>query len=316
MIANWGWRIVFYTTGTIGMLWCVVWYFLAFNTPEQHPRISTKELQYIELNVSEEIKNGQGMKVPWKSIFTSLPVWSIGITTFGRIYVHYTFIMSGPVYMKTILGFDIQQNGLLSGTPFLFSYLSSVVFCYIADLLVTRSIMSLTNVRKLFTAISQIIPGIMVLMIGFLDQDIISVLVLWFLAVTLITASYAGAMANIVDLAPNLAGPVLAFAQTIHMTASFVSPIVTGFVVTDAVSGFLFTFYIGFLLIILNFLFIHFLALSQSMVTRIWYCINCHNKYLFDVSNIRYSRDTIMELSREKDSRGESNVTGTVCGYR
>lgn len=45
--------------------------------------------------------------------------------------------------------------------------------------------------------------------------------------------------ASIVDIAPNLAGPVLAFAQTIHMTASFVSPVVSGFIVTDSVKKFL-----------------------------------------------------------------------------
>lgn len=235
IIAHWGWRIVFYTTGSVGMLWCVMWYFLAFNTPDEHPRITKKELQYIEVNVSQEIKDGQGMKVPWKAIFTSLPVWAIGITTFGRIWVHYQFIMSGPSYMKSILGFSIQENGLLSGTPFLFSYVSSVFFCYLADVIVSRNILNLTNTRKVFTAISQIIPGILTLIVGYLGNDIVLFLVLWFVAVTLITASYAGAMANIVDLAPNLAGPVLAFAQTIHMTASFLSPIVTGFIVTDKV---------------------------------------------------------------------------------
>lgn len=68
-------------------------------------------------------------------------------------------------------------------------------------------------------------PGLLVLLISYLGCDINLVLVVWFLAVTLITASYAGAMANIVDIAPNFAGPVLAFAQTIHMSASFLSPL-------------------------------------------------------------------------------------------
>lgn len=234
IIAYYGWRLVFYTTGTIGMLWCVIWYFLAFNTPQEHPRITPEELEYIELNVSEDIKNGQGMKVPWKKIFTSMPVWAIGLTTFGRIWVHYTFIMSGPEYMQKILCFDIKENGLLSGTPFLCSYLSSVLFCYIADILMHKRLMTLTNVRKLFTALSQIVPGVLVLLVGYLGYNIVVVLVLWFVAVTFITASYAGAMANIVDIAPNLAGPVLAFAQTIHMTASFLQPLVSGIMVTDA----------------------------------------------------------------------------------
>lgn len=232
IIEHWGWRPVFYTTGSIGMLWCLMWYLLAFNTPDEHPRISRNEYNYIERNIDNNIKDGQGMRVPWKSIFKSLPCWSIGITTFGRIWVHYTFIMSGPTYMKNVLGFSIQANGVLSGTPFLCSYLSSVVFCWIADDLVKRNVMSLTNVRKVFTAISQIIPGLLALFIGY-STDIVITLIIWFLAVTLITASYAGAMANIVDIAPNLAGPVLAFAQTIHMTASFVNPVVNGIIVTD-----------------------------------------------------------------------------------
>lgn len=151
--------------------------------------------------------------------------------------VHYTFIMSGPMYMKNILHFSIEENGLLSGTPFLCSYVSSVFFCWAADWLVTSGRMRLTPVRKLFTAASQIVPGLLCVCIGAMGQttDIVVVLVIWFAAVTLITASYAGAMASIVDVAPNLAGPVLAFAQTIHMTASFVSPVVSGLIVQDKV---------------------------------------------------------------------------------
>lgn len=233
LISNWGWRIVFYTTGSIGAAWCVMWYFLAFNTPEEHPRISRSEYEYIKKNIDNDIQEGLGMRVPWLSIFTSLPAWSIGITTFGRIWVHYTFIMSGPMYMKNILGFNTQENGLLSGTPFLLSYLSSVIFCWIADVLVRREMMSLTNVRKIFTATSQVLPGILVLIVGHLGMDIWLILFIWFIAVALITASYAGAMATIVDIAPNLAGPVLAFAQTIHMTASFLSPVVSGLIVKN-----------------------------------------------------------------------------------
>ncbi|KAM8715449.1 hypothetical protein ACLKA7_002495 [Drosophila subpalustris] len=47
-------------------------------------------------------------------------------------------------------------------------------------------------------------------------------------------SSYAGAMANIIDLAPNYghSGAVLAFCQTIHMSASFISPLTAGFVIT------------------------------------------------------------------------------------
>lgn len=232
IIKHFGWRIVFYTSGSIGMFWCFMWYLLAFNSPDEHPRISCHEYEYIQRNIDDSVRSGQGMHVPWRSIFTSLPAWSIGVTTFGRIWVHYTFIMGGPIYMKNIHGVDIQTNGVLSGLPFLCSYISSVIFCWIADYMMKCQVMTLTNIRKLFTILSQVFPGILALSIGYL-HDFPTILVIWFVSVTFITASYAGPMANIVDIAPNLAGPVLAFAQTIHMSASFLNPIVNGFIVTD-----------------------------------------------------------------------------------
>lgn len=135
--------------------------------------------------------------------------------------------------MKNVLNFDIQSNGVMSGLPFLCSYLSSVLFCYAADSLLKHNILSLTNVRKLMTASSQIIPGLLVVAVGYLDNHLVAILVIWSIAVTMITASYAGAMANIVDISPNFAGPVLAFAQTIHMSASFLSPMLNGLILTD-----------------------------------------------------------------------------------
>lgn len=76
----------------------------------------------------------------------------------------------------------------------------------------------------------------MLVVIGYLGCNLIEVFTLWFIAVTLITAAYAGAMASIVDIAPNFAGPVLAFAQTVHMSASFVSPLVAGAILSESVS--------------------------------------------------------------------------------
>lgn len=83
-------------------------------------------------------------------------------------------------------------------------------------------------------------------MISYLGCQIELILVVWFVAITLVTAAYAGAMANVVDIAPNFAGPVLAFAQTIHMTASFLSPLAAGYILRDQVNVFRFVYFANF----------------------------------------------------------------------
>lgn len=55
LIANFGWRVVFYTTGTLGLVWCVFWYFFAFDEPENHPRISVQELEYIRKHIGSTV---------------------------------------------------------------------------------------------------------------------------------------------------------------------------------------------------------------------------------------------------------------------
>ncbi|KAL0275090.1 UNVERIFIED_CONTAM: hypothetical protein PYX00_003058 [Menopon gallinae] len=238
LISNFGWRVLFYITGSLGVVWCIFWFALAYDTPEKHPRITSHELMYIQSHIGNAVVSSkktifQGMKVPWKDIFRSMPAWSIGITTFGRIWVHYTFMIPGPKYMKNVLGLHIQENGAISGAPFICSYFSSVIFCVIADKLHQKELLDLTTIRKINTAISQVLPGLLLLLIGYLGCQLILVFILWFIAVILVTAAYAGAMASIVDIAPNLAGPVLAFAQTIHMSASFISPLVAGAILEE-----------------------------------------------------------------------------------
>ncbi|CAB0002901.1 unnamed protein product [Nesidiocoris tenuis] len=48
IIAHYGWRVVFYTTGSLGCIWCIAWWYFAFDTPAEHPRISKQELTYIQ----------------------------------------------------------------------------------------------------------------------------------------------------------------------------------------------------------------------------------------------------------------------------
>ena len=37
--SDWGWRSIFYVTGGCGIVWCLLWLFMAFESPSTHPRL-------------------------------------------------------------------------------------------------------------------------------------------------------------------------------------------------------------------------------------------------------------------------------------
>ena len=45
-----GWPSVFYVFGSLGLLWSIAWFFLVFDHPDTHPRISPEEKIYILKN--------------------------------------------------------------------------------------------------------------------------------------------------------------------------------------------------------------------------------------------------------------------------
>ncbi|KAK5638170.1 hypothetical protein RI129_012465 [Pyrocoelia pectoralis] len=230
LIANFGWTAVFYTSGSIGLIWCLMWYFLVFDSPEKHPRISREELDYIRKNTDSSYASRKKQKVPWTSIVCSLPMWAISITCFGRVWILYTFTIYGPQYMKHILGFSVEKNGLLSGAPFMLCYFSTVLFGYLADQIMNRKLLTKTTTRKLFTFIGQIGAGLLCILMAYIGCNIVAILILYFLAINILSAPFSGAMASIVDVAPNFSGVVVGFCQTIYMIAGVFSPLVAGYI--------------------------------------------------------------------------------------
>ena len=49
------------------------------------------------------------MDIPWRSFFTSGPVWGIIITHGLANFGTYTFMTNMPTYMKEVLKFDIKS---------------------------------------------------------------------------------------------------------------------------------------------------------------------------------------------------------------
>lgn len=120
LIAAYGWQSVFYLAGGATFLWSMAWFYLIYDSPQQHPRISVHERHLLECQIDKSVKpkRMQFSQIPWKSIITSGPVWAIVAGQTATFFGFTTLCTQGPSYMDQVLHVNIEQNGLFSGMPY------------------------------------------------------------------------------------------------------------------------------------------------------------------------------------------------------
>lgn len=104
------WEWVFHISGVFGTIWWFAWLYFVYDAPAQHPRISSKELAYIEKAVRSIMQSTTEKltKTPWLAILTSPPVWMNVIGHFGGGWGLFTLMTQTPTYFKVIHNWDIR----------------------------------------------------------------------------------------------------------------------------------------------------------------------------------------------------------------
>ena len=231
-----GWPLIFYVFGGGALLWYFLWLILVYNTPDEHPRISDIEREYI--NGAIAAKTGETRKdsrpIPWLAIATSPPVYAIIIAHIGNNFGNYTLLTSLPTYMKEVLKFDIKSNGVLSALPYMTMFVTTIIGGQVVDRIRQRRIVSDTVVRKTVQAIGFLGPAALMVGVGFLDCTKRSIAVaLLTVAVGLTFGSRSGYNVSAVDIAPRYAGIIFGISNTIATVPGILSPIAVGTLTTN-----------------------------------------------------------------------------------
>ncbi|PNF28216.1 Sialin [Cryptotermes secundus] len=233
LIASLGWESVFYVTGVVGLVWSIAWFFLVFDSPAQHPRISEEERRYIESSIGGATSHGKVHRVPWLRILTSPCVWAIIITHGASVFGYFTVVNQLPTYMKHILHFNIKANGLLSSLPYLGKYVFAVLTSALADHLLRTERLSRTATRKIFTAFALGVPSVTMIGQMFLGCDRAASVTFFTVALTVNGAVCGGYLGNGLDIAPNFSGTIFGMANTLSSLGGFLSSLMVGMLTQD-----------------------------------------------------------------------------------
>ena len=166
-----GWSLIFYVPGSLGILLTIAFYFLVFNAPRDHPRISPGELLYLQNTCQNtSISTKDQRPVPWKDLLTSLPLHALWISHLAWTWSFYLTAINLPLFAQDVYDMDVVQIGLLSSLP----YMGMLIFSFsgkLFDFLRVKNFVSLTNLRKIFNSVGFLVAAISTLSLRLLEPD-------------------------------------------------------------------------------------------------------------------------------------------------
>lgn len=143
IVQSWlGWRGLLITSGSLGIVWAVIWYFV-YRDPQNHGTVSKAELDYIEKGggLVENSSEKNEAKFNWNDLLEALrhrKLWGVYIGQFCLGATAIFFLTWFPTYLVEYRGLDFLKSGFLASFPFLAAFVGVLLSGFISDLLVKR----------------------------------------------------------------------------------------------------------------------------------------------------------------------------------
>lgn len=102
-----GWPSIFYTSGSVTLVWTLLWYLYGASSPAQCKHIALDEKSFIES--ASGASNQRKLAVPWTKMLTSKPVWALLIVHTAECWGYWTLLTMTPTYLKQIFHFNIKE---------------------------------------------------------------------------------------------------------------------------------------------------------------------------------------------------------------
>ena len=145
-----GWRAAFWISAAVGVVAGAVWFAVSRDTPEQHPWVSTPELEHIKAGLTLDGKHvaqewagrGQSQRqskpLPWRVILSSREVVAMALSYFTYGYVAWIFFSWFFIYLSRVRGLNLKASALFAMLPFLAMSIGSTAGGAISDALTRR----------------------------------------------------------------------------------------------------------------------------------------------------------------------------------
>jgi ACS family D-galactonate transporter-like MFS transporter len=135
-----GWRGLFIITGSIGVIWGVIWYNI-YHDPTAHPQVNQAELDYIADGADLTKTSATKPNLDWntfKQVFMHRKLWGIYIGQFAVTSTLWFFLTWFPTYLVKYRGMDFLKTGLLTSIPFMAAFAGVLLAGFFSDYLIKK----------------------------------------------------------------------------------------------------------------------------------------------------------------------------------
>ncbi|CAD1470392.1 unnamed protein product, partial [Heterotrigona itama] len=223
------WENGWYIPSLLMMVWIVVWAIVTYDSPVEHPGITEEEKEYIQSSQAGTVRKVKPSvkETPVKEIFTSIPFLSLVCCHFGNLFLLFFYQNAMMLYLTRALGFELTKGGIAASMPWACRMLFGFFFSWAGDTLKRKEIVSVTIIRKGATVFSHLLPGIFLLLVGYVGCRFILANIFLVLALGFNGAASISNLSNNQDLSPNFAGFIYGIMNTAGCASGIIiSPMV------------------------------------------------------------------------------------------
>jgi MFS transporter, ACS family, hexuronate transporter len=146
---HWGWRSAFLLTGALGFIWLIFW-FLIYRRPEEHPRVSKAELDYIHCDPAEPVG-----KVSWSALLPHRQTYVFLAGKFLTDPIWWFYLFWVPDFLQRKHGLALMSIGVPIMVIYVISDVGSVAGGWLSSRLIQhgRSVNAARKITMLICAL-------------------------------------------------------------------------------------------------------------------------------------------------------------------
>ncbi len=231
------WRHTFWIFGSIGLIWCVLFWWRFRNQPEQHPSVNQEEIDLIQHGESHgEVHSG----VPWRLLLTNGNLWVLCFMYFCAAYGWYFNITYLPGYLERTFGLTKGEKwsaewwefSFLAGAPLLVGSVACLFGGILTDFFIRRTGNRKWG-RRLFGVIGHGICALCYFLSMFAHSP-------WLFVLSITMAAFwndltmGSAWASCLDIGKRYSGIVAGCMNTVGNLGGFAAGTITGLILDAA----------------------------------------------------------------------------------